>query len=105
MKLQKKELLKVSTGTYTNNQGEQKNNYRTIGEINTFQDDKGQTFQGAEIYHMPGVRVKVFEANQQNQTNRQQQPQQPQQPPQQQPPQQSQSLPQDEIRTEDIPFN
>lgn len=65
MKLQKKELLKVSTGTYTNKQGEEKNSYRTIGELNTFQDDQGKTFQGAELYHIPGTRIKVFEAEKQ----------------------------------------
>jgi hypothetical protein len=100
MNVIKKEFLKVVTGNFTNQQGEQKNVYKTIGELTTFQDQNGNTFQGAEIYHMPGVRVKVFEAEQK---------QAPQQAPQQatsQAPQQatSQAPSEDDVETQNIPF-
>lgn len=41
--------------------GEKKNVYKTIGELTTFKDDEGKIFSNAEIYHMPGVKISVFE--------------------------------------------
>ena len=41
--------------------GEKKKVWKTIGELTAFKDDEGKSFSKAELYHMPGVSVSVFE--------------------------------------------
>lgn len=46
-----KENITVVTGTYTDRQtGQEKNRYRTIGELVTMQGDDGSTYQFGEIW-------------------------------------------------------
>lgn len=61
MQVVKKENLVVTVRKYTDQQGKEKSVFKTIGELTTFQDNNGQTFQKAELYHIPGASISVFE--------------------------------------------
>jgi hypothetical protein len=69
MQIIKKHNLCVSIRTYQDEQGKDKNVYKTIGEITTLDDGKGGQFQLAELYTMPGQTIKVFEQNNNSQQN------------------------------------
>ncbi len=97
----KKENLTISIGEYQKD-GQNKKQWRTIGEIVTMQGDDGQPYQFFKLWGAGGVvEGKVFEQQDNNSSNNQQQatatqyqqvphqqPQQYQQAPQQQAPQQ-----------------
>ena len=68
MKVVKRENLTVVTRTYTDKQGQEKKVWKTIGEITTFEGDDGRTFQSAELYMMPEVRISVFEQKERQQS-------------------------------------
>lgn len=101
----KKENLCVVVDTYTDQQGQEKNVYKAIGEIVTLQGNNGQ-FQKVNLFHMPGANISVFEQNKDGQTQQatQADPANPTGVPiQPATPQMVQNASQ-EIRTEDIPF-
>ena len=92
----KKENLTIVIGEYTDNQGQVKKQYKTIGELVTMQGSDGP-YQFFKLWGPGGVvEGKVFDQRDNNQ-----QPQQQQQPMQQAPQQQYQQQPQGS----DIPFN
>lgn len=71
----KKENLTIIIGQYTDGQGQQKNEYKTIGELITMQGNDGP-YQFFKLWGPHGVTEgKVFEQKQQN-TQAAQQPQQ-----------------------------
>lgn len=78
----KRENITVITREYTDNQGNQKKVYKTIGELTTFQGDDGSTYQKGELFY-PHANFNLYPQEDRNQ----QQPQQPQQPQYQQAPQ------------------
>lgn len=57
----KKSDMCVAIRTYTDKEGNEKKVYKTIGEVTTFKDDEGKIFSNAELYHMPGVKISLFE--------------------------------------------
>ena len=59
MNVVKKENMAIVIRTYTDQSGQEKKVFKTIGEITTFQGEKG-TFQSAEIYTIPGARISIF---------------------------------------------
>ena len=59
-KLIKKQNIVIVIGTYTNNQGEEKKKYRTIGELVTMQGDKGDVYQFGEIFY-PKANFSVYD--------------------------------------------
>jgi hypothetical protein len=61
VKVTHKYNLVVSVRTYTDNEGKTKNVYKTIGELTRFKPDDGDAYLKAEIFHMPGVQISVFE--------------------------------------------
>jgi hypothetical protein len=69
MNVVKKENLCVVVRTYQDKDGQNKNVYKTIGELTTIDDGKGGQFQVGELYHMPGQTIKIFQ--QDNQPNQQ----------------------------------
>ena len=88
----KKENLTISIGTYKDSQGNDKKQWKTIGEIITMNGDDGQPYQFFKLWGAGGVTEgKVFE-QQDNQGGQQQAPQQQQY--QQQPQQQQSQAPQ-----------
>lgn len=85
----KKENLTISIGEYTAQDGTQKKQWRTIGEIITMNGDDGQPYQFFKLWGAGGVvEGKVFEQQEkqggQQQQAPQQAPQYQQAPPQQQ---------------------
>lgn len=105
--------LTVVTRTYTDNQGNQKSVWNKIGELTTFQKDDGTYSTMCELYHMPGVKISVFENKPKEQAQAPQQYQQPSPAPQQPvQPAVAQAIntfgghevPEEEIRVENIPF-
>lgn len=71
----KKENLVIVTGQYNDQQGQQKNEYKTIGEIITMQGDDGSPYQFFRMWGAGGVvEGKVFE--QRKASDAMQQPQQ-----------------------------
>jgi len=93
-KVFKRSNLCVVTRKYTDQNGNEKSNWERIGQLTTFQKDDGSYSTIAELYHMPGVTISVFE-----QKPREQAPTQPA--PQPETAVQEYS---DEIKVEDIPF-
>ena len=70
----KKENLTISVGEYQDQQGNQKKQWRTIGELVTMQGDDGQPYQFFKLWGAGGVvEGKVFEQNDNQQGNQQQQ--------------------------------
>jgi hypothetical protein len=57
--------LVVSVREYEKD-GEKKKVYKTIGELTRFQPDDGDAYLKAELFHMPGVQIAVFEQKEQN---------------------------------------
>lgn len=57
----KTEMLSAVQRTYTDSSGANKSIYRNIGELLTFQKDDGSTYQTVELYHMPSVKIGVYE--------------------------------------------
>ena len=80
----RKENMTIVVGTYTDNQGQEKKRYRTIGELVTMTGDDGNEFQFGNIWGPHGETK--FNVYPQEDRNAQQQPQQggyqQQQPPQ-----------------------
>jgi len=66
----KKSNMCVVVREYQDNNGENKKVYKTIGELTTFDKD-GEVFTIGEIYHMPGVRISIFEQKEKSQETRQ----------------------------------
>lgn len=66
-KVIKRSNLCVVTRKYTDQNGNEKANWRTIGELTTFQKEDGTTSTICELYHMPGVTISVFAPKQQSQ--------------------------------------
>lgn len=62
----KKMNLVATIRTYEKD-GEKKKVYKTIGEVTTFRADDGSTFSKAELYHMPGVEISLFEQKEREQ--------------------------------------
>jgi hypothetical protein len=86
----KKQNLTISIGEYKDAQGQDKKQWRTIGEIVTMKGDDGSEYQFFKMWGAGGaVEGKVFE-QEERQTTQQNNPQQQQQY-QQQPPQQNQN--------------
>jgi len=56
----KKHNLCVAVRKYTDQTGQEKSIWRTIGELTTFKTDKG-TNTICELYHLPSVKISVFE--------------------------------------------
>jgi single-stranded DNA-binding protein len=100
--------MTIAIREYTDNQGQTKKVWKTIGELITWDDGK----QSFEVWGPTGsTRGSVFEQTQQGQQPQQQQPQQMQQQPQQQQPQngyqQAQQQPQQQQGNNfnnDVPF-
>jgi len=68
----KKENITIVTGTYNDQQGNEKKRYRTIAEIITMRGDDGKEYQFGEIWGPHGVtKFNVYA-----QEDKQQQPQQ-----------------------------
>tara|TARA_R110002050_G_C8722659_1_gene496536 strand:+ start:193 stop:504 length:312 start_codon:yes stop_codon:yes gene_type:complete len=86
----KKENLTISIGTYKDQQGNEKKQWKTIGEIITMNGDDGHPYQFFKLWGAGGiVEGKVFEQQENNNQAPQQAPQGGyQQVPQQQAPQQ-----------------
>jgi hypothetical protein len=81
----KKENITIVTGTYNDQQGNEKKRYKTIAELITMRGDDGNEYQFGEIWGPHGVtkfNVYAQDDNSQNQNNNQQNNQQ--QAPQQQ---------------------
>lgn len=55
----KRENIVIVVRTYTDKQGEEKNVYKTIGEITTFNGENGE-FKKADLYHIPGANISVY---------------------------------------------
>ena len=87
----KKENITISTGTYTNKEGAEKQRYKTIGELITMRGDDGSTYQFGEMWGPTGsTKFNVYEQQERTQQAPQQQAapmQQAPQPMQQQAPQ------------------
>jgi hypothetical protein len=76
MSLIKKENLTIVIGEYTDQQGQPKKQYKTIGELITMQGDTGP-YQFFKMWGPSGVvEGKVFEQQDQNNSQGQQAPQQ-----------------------------
>jgi len=96
----KKENLTIVIGEYTDAQGNEKKQYRTIGELITMMGNDGQPYQFGKLWGPTGyTEIKVYpqdDNKQQTPQPSQQQapPQQYNQAPQQQAPQQYQQAPQ-----------
>ncbi|PHS21797.1 MAG: hypothetical protein COA84_14805 [Robiginitomaculum sp.] len=78
----KKENITIVTGTYTDNQGNEKKRYKTIAELITMKGDDGSEYQFGEIWGPHGVtkfNVYAQEDNNNNQQNNNQGQQQQQQ--------------------------
>lgn len=74
----KSENITVVIGQYTDNNGQEKKKYRTIGELVTMLGDDGQPYQFGEIWGPHGVtKFNVYEQRDKNaaSTNHQQAPQ------------------------------
>lgn len=70
----KKENLTISVGEYQDTQGNQKKQWRTIGELVTMQGDDGNHYQFFKVWGAGGVvEGKVFEQNDNQQGNQQNQ--------------------------------
>lgn len=87
----KKENIVISLREYTDNNGQNKKVYKTIGELCTYQNDDGSVSQFGEMWGPTGsTKFNIYEQTDRNaqQPQQSQQPQQPQQPQQnyQQPP-------------------
>ncbi len=79
----KKENITIVIGEYTNQQGQSKKQFRTIGELITMQGDDGVPYQFGKLWGASGVtEIKVYPQDE----NRQQMQPQPQQNYQQQQP-------------------
>lgn len=86
--LVKKENMVIVIREYTDNQGQAKKVYKTIGELITWQGDDGSHYQSFETWGPNGVMPgKVFSQDNNNQATPQPQHQQPQYVPNQQHPQ------------------
>ena len=73
----KKENLTISIGTYKDQQGNEKKQWKTIGEIITMNGDDGQPYQFFKLWGAGGiVEGKVFEQQENNNQAPQQAPQQ-----------------------------
>ena len=85
-----KENITIVIGTYTNNEGQEKKQFRTIGELITMQGDDGSHYQFGKIWGAGGcTEIKIYPQEDKNA-----QPQQQQQAPQQyQQPQQNHQQP------------
>ena len=84
MSLLKKENLTISIGEYQNNNGDTKQEWKTIGELITMQGNDGP-YQFFKLWGAGGaVEGKVFEQQERTQNNTPQQNQQQQAPQQQQ---------------------
>jgi hypothetical protein len=78
----KKENLTISIGEYKDAQGNDKKQWRTIGEIISMMGDDGKPYQFFKLWGAGGVvDGKVFEQKENNQAQRPQQAQPQQQPP------------------------
>jgi len=76
MPLLKKENIVAVQGTYQDQQGAEKKEYRTIGEVLTISGQDGSSFQKIKLYHMPGADISLFEQKPKEQATQQNQPQQ-----------------------------
>lgn len=76
-KVIKKENMTIVIREYTDNQGNNKKVYKTVGELVTWQGDDGSNYQSFEMWGPTGsTQGKIFE---QQQAVNAMQPQQPQQ--------------------------
>lgn len=48
--------------------GETKKVWRSIGELTLFSGDNGDNYAKAELYHMPGVSISVFDQKEKDTT-------------------------------------
>jgi len=99
----KKENISIIIGTYTNKEGQEKKQYRTIGELITMQGDDGQPYQFGKLWGAAGcTEIKVYPQDDNRTTGGQQPAQQtPQQTYQQAPQQQTYQTP---PKDPNIPF-
>lgn len=83
----KRENITIVIGQYTDNNGQDKKKYKTIGELVTMQGDDGQPYQFGELWGAHGVtKFNVYEQQDKNAAYTNQPPAQqgyPQHPPQQ----------------------
>ena len=92
----KKENISIVIGTYTNNEGQEKKQFRTIGELITMKGDDGSHYQFGKIWGAGGcTEIKIYpqEDKSAQQPIQQQQPQQNYQQQAPQAPQQYQQAP------------
>ena len=99
---------------YQGQDGQEKTNWRTLGEIVMFQGDDGKVSEIVNLWTMPGASIRVFPPKDKQQTQQPtQQPAQPTQTVAPTPPAEipivnvgvpTQPLPQDEISVDQIPF-
>jgi len=68
----KKENITIVTGTYTDNQGNEKKRYKTIAELITMKGDDGSEYQFGEIWGPHGVTKFNVYAQEDNNNNQQQ---------------------------------
>ena len=86
----KKENISIVIGTYTNNEGQEKKQFRTIGELITMQGDDGSHYQFGKIWGAGGcTEIKIYPQEDKNAQQPQRTEQQYQNAPQQQAPQQN----------------
>ena len=58
----KKENITIITGVYTDDQGNEKSRYRTIGELVTMQGDDGSHYQFGELWGPHGsTNIKIYD--------------------------------------------
>ena len=100
-KVMKRENLVISYEKYQQN-GQDKNAWRNIGELITFQHDDGTTSQIVKLWHLPGHTINVFEKRDIQQEGQGQKPAQPAPQPKKLEP--IYEEPTEEISIEDIPF-
>lgn len=97
-----KKNIVIVTDTYQDQQGQQKNQYKTIGEIVTMRDDQNQVYSFGKIWGPHGVtEFKLFDQDLNRASNNMQPNGQPVTPQQMQ---QRQQMPQDNPLDQDIPF-
>ncbi len=73
----KKENITIVIGTYTNGEGQEKKQFRTIGELITMQGDDGSHYQFGKIWGAGGcTEIKIYPQEDKNAQPQQSAPQQ-----------------------------
>lgn len=68
MALIKKQNIVAVQGTYKTKEGQEKNFTRQIGELLTFSNENGGEFQAMNLFHMPGVKISIYDQKEKEKT-------------------------------------